>query len=221
MTTTERLLDLTAGDVMTRDVATIPHRATMAEAARLLRDACVTGAPVIDERGRCVGVLSATDFLRWAEDAFTQTAARPPRTCPYQTVGRLLTGEQAVICELAPGSCPLQSVRPTIGGGHTAVCLQPTSILCDWQQVHDGPTEAGVRHYLTTDVVSAGTWVPLAELARMMVDAHVHRVVVLDVSNRPVGVVSATDVLAALARSGQADGPDYAMLLATHTPEKG
>jgi CBS domain-containing protein len=53
---------------------------------------------------------------------------------------------------------------------------------------------------MTADVVTAATDTPLPEVARMMVDAHIHRVPVLDEHGRPVGVVTSTDVLAAVAR---------------------
>jgi CBS domain-containing protein len=36
----------------------------------------------------------------------------------------------------------------------------------------------------------------------MMIDAHIHRVIVVDEEERPIGIVSNTDVLAALAYSG-------------------
>jgi hypothetical protein len=54
--------------------------------------------------------------------------------CPFQVKGRLLTGEEAVICKLAPGSCPFQDVRPTTGGRHTAVCLRSWDLLWGWQR---------------------------------------------------------------------------------------
>jgi predicted transcriptional regulator len=38
----------------------------------------------------------------------------------------------------------------------------------------------------------------MSDLARMMLDAHIHRVIVVDEQNRPVGVVSSTDILAAV-----------------------
>src|SRR5262249_44754110 len=34
--------------------------------------------------------------------------------------GRLLTGQEAVICMLAEGSCPLQRMQPSTGGRHVA-----------------------------------------------------------------------------------------------------
>jgi len=159
------LLALTAQDVMSRDVVTIPRQMPLGDAARLLRRASVSGAPVVDEQGRCVGVLSAADFLRWAEDG-----------CPEGGDG---------------------------DGRPTALCLQPRGGRCDWQQVHEGLPAGVASRYMTADVVTASPHMPLPELARMMVDAHIHRVPVVDGSGRPIGVVSSTDVLAAVARDGR------------------
>jgi len=195
------LLALTAQDMMSRDVVTIPRQMSLRDAARLLRRACVSGAPVVDEQGRCVGVLSAADFLRWAEDGCPEEARGDVRCCCYQADGRLPDGAEAVLCTLAEGSCPLQSMRPATAGRRTAVCLQPCGVLCDWQQTYEGPP-TGAGRYMTADVVTASPDMPLPELARMMVDAHIHRVPVVDGSGRPVGVVSSTDVLAAVARDG-------------------
>lgn len=58
----ERLLSLHVSDIMTSPVTTISELSTMADAAQVLSDAGITGAPVVDAVGRCVGVLSAMDF---------------------------------------------------------------------------------------------------------------------------------------------------------------
>jgi CBS domain-containing membrane protein len=196
------LLDLTAEDLMSRDVVTIPEQMSLRDAACLLRRAQVTGAPVVDEKGRCVGVLSAVDFLRGAEEGWPRAEIHPIRSCPYQTAGRLLTGEEAVICTLVKGSCPMQEVRPMTGGRYTAVCLLPPRVVdYRWQALANLPSDAAGRS-MTADVVTAGPQTPLAELARMMVDAHIHRIIVIDEQRRPVGIVSSTDILAAVTREG-------------------
>src|SRR5262245_46351255 len=61
---TNPFLALTATDLMSRDLVTIPRGMSLRAAAHLLSEAQVSGAPVVDETGRCVGVLSATDFMR-------------------------------------------------------------------------------------------------------------------------------------------------------------
>jgi hypothetical protein len=90
-------------------------------------------------------------------------------------------------------------MRPGTDGRHTAICLQPRGVLMDWQQVKEDLPGGMVGDYMTTDVVSAGPWMPLPELARMMVDAHIHRVPILDEQGRPVGIVSSTNLLGAIA----------------------
>ena len=57
-----------------------------------------------------------------------------------------------------------------------------------------------VGQFMTPDPVTVAVDTPVAELARRMINAHVHRVVVVNRLNHPVGIVSSTDVLAAVAR---------------------
>ncbi|MBY0524551.1 MAG: CBS domain-containing protein [Gemmataceae bacterium] len=52
-----------AGDLMTPNPVSIRDNATVADALALLAKKVIHAAPVIDETGRAVGVLSATDLL--------------------------------------------------------------------------------------------------------------------------------------------------------------
>jgi CBS domain-containing protein len=61
--------------------------------------------------------------------------------------------------------------------------------------------EQPVRRFMTADLVSAGEDTPLARIVQQMIDAHVHRVVVLE-GKKLRGIVSTIDVLAALLRAG-------------------
>ena len=65
-TAAEPLSAVTAGEMMSRGVLTIPHNLAMREAARRLAAAGVHGAPVVDEHQRCVGMLAVKDIARWA-----------------------------------------------------------------------------------------------------------------------------------------------------------
>jgi CBS domain-containing protein len=123
-----------------------------------LSQAHVSGAPVVDSTGKCIGVLSATDFVHWAEG----TDGARPRGCSQ--------------------------------AGYTAAWqLHSTETL---------PVEA-VSHYMTQDPVTVAPTRSIGDLARIMVDAHIHRVIVIDAAHQPVGIVTSTDVLAALARAGE------------------
>lgn len=144
----------TAADLMSRYVITIPATMSLRSAGRLLWGAQVSGAPVVDELGRCVGVLSTTDFLKL-----------------------------------------MQSARPTLHD------VPPAHMFCDWQvqDLAELP-EDRVSEFMTPDPVTVAPDCPLAELAHRMLDAHIHRVVIIDTLGRPSGIVSTTDILAAVAR---------------------
>ena len=60
----ERLISLRVRDVMNSDVVTVEDRMTLAQAAELFERYDVTGAPVVNKTGQCVGVLSVSDFAR-------------------------------------------------------------------------------------------------------------------------------------------------------------
>ncbi|MCH7725645.1 MAG: CBS domain-containing protein [Planctomycetes bacterium] len=61
---TQRLGSLKVSDVMARDVVQVPVCQPMSGAAATFAEHAISAAPVIDDQGRCVGILSATDFLR-------------------------------------------------------------------------------------------------------------------------------------------------------------
>jgi CBS domain-containing protein len=197
------LLNLTASDVMSRNLVLLPEWLPMAEAARLLVEHQVGGAPVVDKQGKCVGVLSATDFLFLAEkrnDAGKPALPAQPVTCSFQTKRKLPSGREITLCDLPLGACPIQMIQTTDEGEKLLICRQPHTVLSDWQVVkleklpHDE-----VRHFMTADPVTAAPTTPIRELARNMIDAHIHRVVIVDGESKPVGIVSSTDLLAAMA----------------------
>lgn len=54
---------LHVSDLMTARVIRVSEKEIMARAATTLAQARITGAPVVDDEGRLVGVLSVTDFV--------------------------------------------------------------------------------------------------------------------------------------------------------------
>lgn len=159
LTATKPLMALTADDLMTTTVTMIPQAMSLQGAAHLISQAGVSGAPVVDAEGRCVGVLSAGDFVAWADK-----------------------GERAAKHRWSKAPC----------------------VYSAWQimDTDDLPNDE-VRHYMTADPVTVHPRVAIGDLAQMMVDAHIHRVVVVDADNQPQGIVSSTDILAAVARAAK------------------
>src|SRR5262249_60242670 len=73
-------------------------------------------------------------------------------------------------------------------------------VCSDWQ-IADAellPVDQVAVH-MTRDPVTVSPTTDIADLARRMLDAHIHRVIVVDAENRPVGIISSTDILAAVA----------------------
>lgn len=59
---------LTARDVMNADLVTVPDSLSVAELADHLIDHEISGAPVEDEEGNLIGVVSLTDIVRAASE---------------------------------------------------------------------------------------------------------------------------------------------------------
>lgn len=190
---------LTATDLMTREVKTVPADLPLAEAARQLAGLGLRGAPVVDAAGRCVGVLSVSDLARWAAGRDRVGDPRP-RTCSFQLVDRQPGGRETVLCLLSEGVCPFQRGEDT-AAGRAVVCTEPCCVPTDWQVVELQSVPGVVRDVMTTDVVAVGPTAPVPELARRMLDCGVHRVLVLDPDARPVGVVAVDDLLQVLAHT--------------------
>ncbi len=153
MATMCKALDtLTAADIMTHDPVVIPRDLSLRAAAHLLSQSRVTGAPVVNARGECIGVLSATDFMALAE------------------------GKNSL--------SPLEYV------------------LGDWRLTYvDAVPEDDLAECMTADPVTAPPTITIAALARHMIDAHIHRVIIVDEKRRPIGIVATTDILAAVAQA--------------------
>jgi len=154
---------LTAGDLMSAMVVTIPQDMSLQGAARRLTEYQVSGAPVVDEESRCVGVISASDFVHWAGD-----------------------GEKARKQPASPG------------------CVCASWQIVDPEQLS---TENRVRGFMTADPVTVIQTTPIQKLAQMMLDAHIHRLIVVDRQHHPVGIITSTDILAAFARAGELAPP--------------
>lgn len=152
MNDSTHLFDLTAADLMTPAVLTLPEEMSLGTAAKLLHRQQVSGAPVIDAQGRCTGVLSTTDFVQWASNGPRETRSASDSGLDWQMID----------VEEAPGDL--------------------------------------VRDYMTRDPVMVAPSTSIGRLVRLMIDAHIHRVIVVDSECRPSGIVSTTDILAAIAR---------------------
>lgn len=156
LATVQSLYSLTAADLMKHPVVAIPQDMSLRAAAQLFQEEQISGAPVVNGEGRCVGVLSTTDFRKWVEAG---------------------------------------------GAAQTSHCRSHPEVCSEWQVIDlEMVPRDEVRHHMSIDVVNCDMTESLPRLARRMLDAHIHRTFVLDCYRRPVGVVSSTDILAAVAQ---------------------
>jgi CBS domain-containing protein len=134
---------------MARDVVQLTAEQTMSSAATLLSRHGVSAAPVVDKDGSCIGILSATDFVR-------------RESAKHQEV---------------------PDDRKEVRG---------TS-----RRAAEGAVAEVVGAYMSPAVQSIAAASPLLAAAKVMDCQHVHRLVVLS-GERPIGVVSTMDIVAAL-----------------------
>jgi len=122
-------------------------------------------------------------------------------------VGNLMTVDPVVIdpdasvhdAELLLKSYRISGLPVTVDGVLQGVISQ-TDLLnarsseligANWDRVK-------VRHLMTRPAVTVHLATTVARAARLMLDEHIHRVVVIDEEGAPVGVLTATDLLRAL-----------------------
>jgi len=202
MIATQSFSTLTVADLMTRDVLRIHQDTLMREAACLLYQAQVSGAPVVDAHGTCAGVLSAKDFVRLAgqPEPFPSPDPELPLTCGFQRKLLRLGGDETILCNLPPGTCPLQRKEQVPGAGEAIVCCEPHCVPTDWQVVNmDKPPTGRVRRHMTPNPITVEEDTPVEVAAQRMIEAGIHRLIVVDQGSRPVGIVSSTDILAIIA----------------------
>lgn len=151
----KQFLNLMAEDLMSFPAQVIPQSMRLRDAARLLSRANISGAPVVNAEGHCVGVLSATDFVHLAERG---------------------------------------------GEVYTVHSTRPVTTDANWKvlDLEFLPNDE-VGWHMTADPVTAPPSASITELARLMLNAHVHRVIVVDEFGRPLGIVSTTDIVSAVA----------------------
>ena len=154
--------DLTAADIMQRDVVVCSPQDSLREAMELMMENHVTGIPVMDSRARCVGLISASDILNYEQehsDAETD-------------------GDTAQHFDM--DSQRWESVPVTSFG------------LEEFGTVN-------VEEVMTRDVIAVQRDTPVKKVAKMMLEAKIHRVLVLNEKQSLYGIISASDFVGLVA----------------------
>ena len=148
-----------ARDVMTTEVVRVPADLTVAELADVFMENEISGAPVVDEEGALVGVVSVFD------------------------VARQSSGETGVVSEPA----------------------NPEFYVRGWEEQYTVDEFRRLRvqegHLTVRDVMTPAAFTveeddPISDVARTLVDGHIHRVLVTR-GHEVVGIISSLDLLRA------------------------
>jgi CBS domain-containing protein len=101
------------------------------------------------------------------------------------------------------------SVLPVVSDDATVGVISQTDLViarssgmvgANWERVL-------VRHLMTTPAVTVHSGTSVARAAQLMVSRHIHRLVVVDDEDAPIGVVSSLDLLRVLVKD-PVIGPD-------------
>lgn len=182
-----RITDIRVADVLERDVVTIPPSASIADAIDTLQGSGITGAPVVDEQGALVGVVSQTDIIRLARDM-----EHVPEAMRWGMSLADPVGATEFVADAAPGEFFAYYVTPS--GGFVDVR----------DQIRELPADA-FEGYRVEDVMTPAPFTvapdtSLPALARLLRDRSVHRALVAE-DGYLVGIVTRTDIVEAVGRS--------------------
>lgn len=175
--------------IMTTDLFTVDPETTLQEAASLLVAEHIGGVPVV-AGGRLVGVMSATDILEF--EASPPSRPRDHGTgSGYESVGRVAGwGEE--------DETPASFFADAWGDAGTDVAERIGAT--------DGSERNLLAEYTVSDVMTRTVFslppdVEVQDAARRMLEADVHRVLVME-DDELLGLVSTRDVLRAVAEHG-------------------
>lgn len=226
MSTPQNLDEITAADVMQTDVTTIPATMPLEEVEQVLSESDITGAPVTDHAGRIAGVISLRDLVGhltdepeagrppgyWSE-ALEGPAARPRGGAvgpePEGRLGRRGAGggEEDELPDLPDEQDRSERLEEEfeagLGQGSPAGQERAGREEAELERMATGESvppsaPATAENVMTAEVHSVAPATPLREIAGVMVDRGIHRVLVGS-DGRFVGIVTSTDVLRALA----------------------
>lgn len=182
-------------DLMTRDVITVGPETTLREVASVLATEHIGGVPVVTNES-IMGVVSATDLVDFDADSSGVPARRDLQGEGFgelseEPAWEVEAGEQAA-------GDYFTSFWEDAGADVAERFAEPTSP--EWSILD----EHIVSEVMTRAVFSVAPDTDIEEAARQMLEAEVHRALVLE-NDRLVGMLTSQDILRAVAEVGLGD----------------
>ncbi len=212
---------LTAAEVMTRDVVTVPPDLSVLEATRLMAQRRLKRLPVVDAAGRLLGMVSRVDLLRTVAEGYPVPEQQPSHVRPARLVADVLRRDVPTVSLQAPLPEVIDAVISTrlnravvIDAQQRVVGLvtdaelvrrlgaQPGVVTRLMRRVASVPVINDVKaaDLMVADVVTTGPDVPIEVAMRDML-AQKHKLLpVVDTEGRLLGIADRFDLLQAIAR---------------------
>ncbi len=148
--------ELRARGVMSPDPVCVEPATTIRQLARVFEENEISGAPVVDQEGHVVGVVSKSDLIRACSEG---TADIPPAY--------------------------LFEVLSEQGDEEETSEVVPEPLVC-------------VEDFMTEDPITVSPDLGVLDVARLMFERRVHRIIVVDDDRFPIGIITTMDVLGAI-----------------------
>jgi len=110
-----RLINLKASDVMTRNPVTLDGRESVASAVATLQRHQITGAPVVEEGTRLIGILSLWDVVRGEGTAGVSSGRNSKHSC-QDPAAQEHAFEPAMPLTHADSATVMDCMSPTVSG---------------------------------------------------------------------------------------------------------
>jgi CBS domain-containing protein len=181
--TAGRQRTLLARDLMTRTPITVREEMPIGELCDLLQANNINGAPVVDEQGYLLGVVTQEDIIYGAmgSPAGKQAPGEPPGRGPKPRGKRVMEMLRGRSLDPVPPPEPSPGDLP-----FWADARRPQDAL-----------EVNVSAIMTSPAISADESTPIADLCRIMWNLRIHRVPILK-HGKVTGLVSSMDLCRAI-----------------------
>ena len=190
---------MTARELMTTPVEMVEVDVSADDAAARMRENNIRRLLVVDE-GKPVGVLSVSDFIA---DLASKTPVKREKVSDVMSDAYLVCRDKT----------PLPAVlRAMSDAGWRSVVVvnsqgKPLGIFSGLDLIACCDQENGLASVLVTDVMHPALMIgmdaSLQEAAKLMIESHHHRVLVIDpgdADSLPLGVISSFDIVSEMAR---------------------
>ena len=147
----------TVRDVMSEATHVVSAIGKISEVAKLFCENRINSAPVVDEAGHCIGLITSSDLVRFQSQVDSE----------YSRIDHGMSFDVT-------------------------------------QSENDGPIELvphpfdEVQRHMSSGLQTISPDRSLSDAARIMTEQHIHHLIVLDESERPIGIVSSLDLLTKL-----------------------